>query len=140
MLIFVWLINNYCTNIIKQSVYQYLCEMKVIGIFFLFILTSCYQKNVNTKSSVLDKNTLVFLLKEIHLYDSEYKINKQNGISNAQLIFKNKCDSLFTTHNVNAKKFNSSIKFYSNMPENLEDIYSEILDQLTKEKTILNQQ
>ena len=44
---------------------------------------------------------------------------------------------IYLSHNIDQDKFETTLSYYSNYPEELEEIYSKILKDLAQEKTTL---
>lgn len=104
------------------------------------LLFGC-QKNIqNVPEDILSKKKFTAILKEIHLAEAEFEINKKNGIKNAYEILTNRSDEVYQKNQVKEKEFKKALEYYAVKPEMLEQIYINILGDLKQEKTILDQQ
>ena len=114
------------------SVYCFLKRMKKI-IFCFFIvgfLASCAEKEVNIPEDVLKQKEMTSILTDVHI--------AQTSISNAI-----RTDSIVHTmtdylnyilekHHTTKKNFQISLKFYSNHPEMLQQVYDSVITGLSK--------
>ena len=111
--------------------------MKNIYFLFLFLLFSCSEQQ-NTDEHIIPKDQFENILKEIHLAESEFQLNRINNTER----YKNKLSSdykeIFSKYNVSKTDFENTLQYYSERPDLLENIYEKILFNLKEKRTQLN--
>ena len=111
---------------------------------YLLILTcllfSCSNSDEKIPENILSETKFELLLKEIHLAEGAFELNKSKGIEQAQNTLASSYRNIYTEKGVTEEEFQLTLEYYSNHPEKLEKIYTHILEQLTKKRSILNQQ
>tara|TARA_B100000900_G_scaffold189935_1_gene160879 strand:+ start:31 stop:381 length:351 start_codon:yes stop_codon:yes gene_type:complete len=112
-------------------------RMLIISLLFVF---GCQNNTLDVPDEILSKNKFTTILKEIHLADAEFEINKRNGIKNANDILNNKYIEIYKKNQVTEKIFKKALDYYAEKPEILEQIYINMLGDLKQEKTLIDQQ
>ncbi len=113
--------------------------MKVFLFMFLFFFLSCVNSNHEIPEKILNKNDFINVLKEVHLSEAEFEINKTNNLEAAENILANEYLKIYAKHNTNKDRFEKTLSYYTKHPEELEMIYSKVLISLSKEKDSLIQ-
>ena len=124
----------------KEYEIQYLCSMKVYLSILAFLLCSCYNNETKIPKNILSKTEFKNILKEIHLAEAAFELNKREGLENAKTNLKNNYQSIYKTHNISPSNFSKSLDYYAKNPAILEEIYSAALERLTQERSTLDQQ
>ena len=114
--------------------------MKIISLILCLILLSCGNQQKETPQNILSENSFINLLKDIHLAEAKFELHKTKGIENAKKELAHNYRAIYETHAITADDFDKTLDYYAQHPEQLEKIYTRVLEQLTKNKTILDQQ
>ena len=119
---------------------RYLCEMKIMLSLLSVLLLACTAPKTKIPTGILSEKEFVNILKDVHLAEAAFKLNKSKGIKKAKNSLANNYQSIYKTHNIDDSTFNKSLEYYAKHPEILEEIYSTVLEQLTDERSTLDQQ
>ena len=114
--------------------------MKIISFILSLILLSCGNPKTEIPQDILSENSFINLLKDIHLAEAKFELHKINGMENAKNELAHNYSTIYETHEITPDDFDKTLAYYAQHPEQLEKIYTSVLEQLTKDKTILNQQ
>jgi hypothetical protein len=114
--------------------------MKLNFLILLCLLLACAEQKENIPQDILSENEFVVILKDIHLAEAKFELQKNKGIGKAKNELTNSYTSIYQKHNISEEKFKESLNFYAQNPEMLEKIYSNVLEELTEERSTLNQQ
>lgn len=112
--------------------------MRNFIIFFLgvsfFLLNSCF-KPLETEEAVLEEETLIKLLADIHLAEarlSDYnsmKLERRDSFATAYYY------SIFQIHQVDTADFQQSMEAYASNPEKMNKLYEKVLTHLQKNES-----
>ena len=91
-------------------------------------------------AEILSETAFARILKEVHLAEAAFELNKSKGVENAKNSLANSCRSIYKKYDVDSSTFSKSLDYYAKNPKILEEIYSTVLEQLTDERSTLNQQ
>ena len=114
--------------------------MKIIILLLSILLLACTTPKIEIPTEILSETEFTNMLKEIHLEEAAFELNKSKGLENAKNILANSYQSIYKKHNIDDSTFSKSLEYYAKHPEILEKIYSTVLEQLTGERSTLNQQ
>ena len=114
--------------------------MKIISLILCLILLSCGAPKTKIPQDILSENSFIDLLKDIHLAEAKFELLKTKGMENAKNELAHNYSAIYETHQITAYDFDKTIDYYAQHPEQLEKIYTRVLEQLTKDRTILDQQ
>ena len=99
----------------------------------IILLFSCSIGEKKPSELILSKKDFSVILKQIHLIESDYELTRSmNQDAKQQLTFR--YDSIFKATNIDELIFEKTLVHYSNRPEELEEIYTTVLDEINKEK------
>jgi len=87
---------------------------------------------------ILSQNEFASILKEVHLAEGGFELQKTNGKEGAQNALPNSYQTIFSSHNIDETIFQKTLEYYANHPGELEGIYAKVLEELTKERARLN--
>ena len=113
--------------------------MKNILIALIVILLACTSSKENIPGEVLSTTEFTNILREVHLAESAYEINISKGAKNAKINLANSYYNIYIKYNITDSIFRKSLKYYAKRPAILEEVYSDALNQLKKERSILDQ-
>ena len=119
---------------------SYLCEMKIMLSLLSVLLLACTAPKTKIPTGILSEKEFANILKEVHLAEAAFKLNKSKGIKKAKNSLANNYQSIYKTHDIADTTFSNSLKYYAKHPEILEAIYSAVLEQLTEDRSTLDQQ
>jgi hypothetical protein len=114
--------------------------MKIPSFILCLIFLSCGAPKTEISQEILSKNSFIGLLKDIHLAEAKFELHKTKGLENAKNELAHNYSAIYETHAITADDFDKTLDYYAQHPEQLEKIYTRVLEQLTKDKTILDQQ
>ena len=114
--------------------------MKIKSYIFFIIFLSCGDPKIETSEDILPKNSFINLLKDIHLAEAKFEIQKTKGMKNAKRKLANNYSTIYETHEITPDDFDKTLDYYAQDPEQLEKVYILVLEQLTSERSILDQQ
>ena len=113
--------------------------MKISSFILCLILLSCGNQQKETPQNILSENSFINLLKDIHLAEAKFELHKTKGMKNAKNELVNKYRLIYKTHEVTSDDFDKTLRYYAHRPEELEEIYTLVLEQLTDDRANLNQ-
>ena len=113
---------------------------KNILILFLILplLFSCYNVNkqvIEKPDPFLSRESMVELLTDIQLAEGIIIYNRSNKVNNFDRYKDSLYSTIFRNHDVTYEIFKENINYYNTDPEFMEDIYEEVLTNLTKMKS-----
>ena len=114
--------------------------MKTILLIGVCLLFSCSKNDKNVKKDIIVKNTFESILKDIHLAESSFEMNKNKNAEMAKIKLNNAYLDIYQKNQISKKEFDQSLDYYCENPKILEEIYNNILEQLKKEKASLDRQ
>ena len=104
------------------------------------ILLSCGNQQKETPQDILSENSFINLLKDIHSAEAKFELHKTKGMDNAKNELAHNYNAIYETYEITVDDFDKTLDYYAQHPEQLEKIYTRVLEQLTKDRTILDQQ
>jgi len=114
--------------------------MKIYLSILICLLSACLHSDQKITKYLLSQNTLENILKEIHLAEAIFELNKNTNMQNAENELANSYFYIYKNHKISEEIFKETLNYYSKNPEKLEQIYTNVLEQLTKEKSKLDLQ
>jgi hypothetical protein len=114
--------------------------MKIQFFILCLIFVGCATPKTENPKEILSENSFTDLLKDIHLAEAQYEMRKTKGMENAKSELSHNYNAVYETHAITADDFNKTLDYYAQHPEKLEKIYTNVLEQLTGERSTLDQQ
>ena len=114
--------------------------MKIIILLLSILLLACTTPKIEIPTEILSETEFTNMLKEIHLEEAAFELNKSKGVINAKNSLATSYQSIYKKYDVDDSTFSKSLEYYAKHPETLEEIYSTVLEQLTGERSTLDQQ
>ena len=111
-------------------------KINLLILFCLFI--SCSTTDKQLPDNIISKEIFITVLKEVHLAEAAFELNKSKGIEAAKKALDKNYSEIYSSHNIDKDKFEKTLFYYANHPEELEQIYSKALKDLVQERTTLN--
>tara|TARA_B100000902_G_scaffold44294_1_gene51866 strand:- start:6525 stop:6872 length:348 start_codon:yes stop_codon:yes gene_type:complete len=114
--------------------------MKYFFVALIYIFMSCNSESKNNSiDSIISKKKFTTILKEVQLAESSFELNKRKDIDYAEKKLNNDYIEIYNKYNITKKDFEKTLNYYiKNSEEELLLIYTEIINQLEKEKSNLN--
>ena len=112
--------------------------MKLKCLVIYCFLLACSSSEKGIPEWILSEKEFVSILKEVHLAEGEFELQKTNSKENAQNALRNNYQTIYSNHNIDENKFQETLEYYANHPGELEEIYAKVLEELTKERARLN--
>ena len=95
----------------------------------LLFLLSC-SNNQQETNSILSKPVMAEVLAEMELAQAAYKYQNISQRFDIHFMF----EEIYKKNKVTKEEFNTSLKFYSSSPKEMDDIYNETIELLTKKQ------
>lgn len=108
--------------------------MKNIGILGLFVfcvalITSCSKSAITIPSDILPKDSMMFVMMDIHLAESGVKTMNPDSVAINNKTYYN---FIFKKHHISEEQFTKSLNFYTDNPELLQEIYARMIEEMSK--------
>lgn len=113
--------------------------MKVYFFILFTLLSACTNTKKYIPDDILDKSIFQSSLKDIHLAQASFELNKKKSEEYANTQLKISYLHIYEKYGISKKSFEEALYYYSENAEELELIYIQILEQLNSEKTKLDQ-
>ena len=114
--------------------------MKIVISILSALLVACTSSKIEIPTGILSETDFANMLQEIHLVEAAFELNKSKGVVNAKNNLANSYQTIYKKYDVTDTTFSKSLDYYAKHPEKLEKIYTNVLEQLTEERSTLNQQ
>ena len=114
--------------------------MKIYLSILACLLCACYNTEEKIPENILSETAFENILKEIHLAEGTFELNKTKNMENAQTTLANNYTSIYSEYKISAIDFKNTLNYYAQHPEKLEYIYRNVLEELNEERSTLNQQ
>ena len=114
--------------------------MKIILSLLSILLLACTAPKTEILTGILSEAEFANMLKEVHLAEAAFERTKSKGLKNAKNTLANSYQSIYKKHDISASTFSKSLDYYAENPEKLEKIYTDVLGQLTNERSTLDRQ
>ena len=111
-------------------------KINLLILFCLFI--SCNTTDKQLPDNIISKELFISVLKEAHLAEAAFELSKSTGVETAEKVLANTYSEIYSSHNINKDKFEKTLSYYANHPEELERVYSIVLKDLLRESSTLN--
>jgi hypothetical protein len=116
---------------------RFVLGMKNKGILMLVILsisilTSCSKSAIKIPNDVIQKDSMMFIMMDIHIAEAGVKtLNADSVAINNKTYY----EFIFKKHHVSEEQFRKSLTFYTDNPELLLEIYSKMTEEMSKKET-----
>ena len=111
--------------------------MKLTFSIVLCFLLGCPVSEEEKSQNRIPKDDFVNVLKQIHLAEGIFELNKGKNIKKARNYLAFQYDSIYNTYKTNQIIFEYTLSYYIEHPNELEETYSTILEELIKERSNL---
>ncbi|MFQ3332681.1 MAG: hypothetical protein ACI84S_000920 [Thalassomonas sp.] len=113
--------------------------MKILLSILSVFLLACTSPKTEIPTDILSETTFTNILKEVHLAEATFELHKTKGMENAKNELAHNYSTIYKTHEITGDDFDKTLDYYAQHPEQLEKIYTSVLEELSKERTTLNQ-
>ena len=104
---------------------------KTLISILLFTLFACNEETEMIPDNVLSQEKMVSVMVDVQLVEAALIVNQLKG-DEAKEAAVNYYDSVMKQHNISREKFDMSFKYYAEHPGLMEEIYDEMLNELSK--------
>ena len=104
----------------------------IIIISVIFFASSCRTESSNKPTKFLEQKEFVNILVEIHLSDAVAEEKVQGDVKIENLIAKKGINQILKNNNLSNVQFDSIFKFYVKDPTLLNQVYTEVIEELKK--------
>tara|TARA_B100000609_G_scaffold162281_1_gene134227 strand:+ start:269 stop:607 length:339 start_codon:yes stop_codon:yes gene_type:complete len=107
--------------------------VKNIFLILVVLLFSC-QESVDKNQEIcnIKKNVFTDMLTQIHLFEASYQLERISDSKKAEKKLAKNYIDLFKEYDISSSDFESCMSLYSNNPDELSLIYSDILENLNQ--------
>ena len=112
--------------------------MKIILSLLGILLLGCTTPETKIPTGILSEAEFANMLKDVHLAESAFELNKREGIENAKNALANSYQTIYKRYDITDTTFSKSLDYYAKNPEKLKKTYTDILKQLTDERSTLD--
>jgi hypothetical protein len=102
---------------------------------FLFLIVlllgACSNGNQKTPAGVIPKDQMISVLTDVHLVEAATTFKSMGGESPKDYAGP-QYESVFQLHRTNRAQFVKSLKYYTSEPKELEEMYDEVITELSK--------
>ena len=113
--------------------------MKIMLSLLGVLLLGCTAPETKIPTGILSEVEFANMLKDVHLTEAVFELNKSKGMEDAKNTLANSYQTIYKKYDVNDTTFSKSLDYYAKNPEKLEKTYTDVLEQLTDERSTLNQ-
>ncbi len=112
--------------------------MRIVYSFILVILL-VFACNPRQKSSenIIPKDKIVQILTDVMIAESAITIEQGNDID-TKVMTKYYYSGVFKKHNITQKQFEESMHYYSKNDKNFNEIFSHVIDSLSKKQSVIS--
>ena len=103
------------------------------------LLLACTAPEIEMPTGIVSEREFANMLKDVHLAEAAFELNKTKSMKNAKNALANSYQSIYKKHSIDEADFSNTLSYYALHPEKLEAIYTTVLEELSKERTTLNQ-
>ena len=103
-----------------------------------YLLCACSTSEDKITENILPKTVFTTILKEIHLAEATFELNKTKDIENAKNELANTYFYIYKENQISEEDFKETLNYYSENPKKLEQLYAAVLERLTKERSKLD--
>ena len=114
--------------------------MKIYLSIVAFFLFFCSNPEEKIPKNILSQTAFETILKEVHLAQATFELNKAKDLESAKKELANSYFDIYKKYLISEDAFKENLNYYSENPEKLEHIYTNILEQLITERSTLDQQ
>jgi hypothetical protein len=102
-------------------------------LFALTIFFSCSKKAVDIPDDILKKDKMVSVLVDIHFAQAAVGVNQFSDSIHYTL--NDYTSAIFNIHHITRAQYDSSLAFYTANPELLDEIYTDVINELSKKQS-----
>ncbi len=99
----------------------------------LLTLFACNDRVVSIPDNVLSREKMTSVMVDVQLVEAALSVNQLKG-DDAKKTAINYYDSVLKQHNISREEFDVSFKYYAEHPGLLEQIYEDVLNELSKKQ------
>ena len=107
--------------------------MKLKIIICIILFSYACENPSETNKNVIKYEIFQEILKEVHLAESEFRLSKSINLEEAQNKLTKDYNEIFKKYNIHEDDFRKSIYYYSDHPELLYEIYSNLEKSIKKD-------
>jgi hypothetical protein len=107
--------------------------MRNFLIFLALVLSACGSGEPKTPAGIIPKQPMIMLLTDVHLAEAALTMKSINGASVKDYAGP-QYEYVFKLHHSNREQFIKSLKYYSSQPKELEEMYTEVLAEISKKQ------
>jgi hypothetical protein len=101
-----------------------------VFIFILCLIFSCARKKIEVPKDIIQQKEMTAILSDIHI--AQAAIGNTVNIDSSDYTMNDYLKNILKDHQTSREEFMNSLKFYSNNPELLQEVYDSVLTSLSK--------
>lgn len=117
---------------LKLSLFQHKHSILLYGCLLLIGFSACSKNQANIPSNIIPKDSMVLIMSDIHIAEAAVKTAAAD--TNYKLNIKTFYDHIYKKYNTTDSNFNKSLKFYTDNPALLEEIYQKIAEEMSRKE------
>jgi len=115
--------------------------MKSNIVIICFFLLACSNPTKKNPHGIIDETVFVNVLKDLHLAEANFELFKTNGNEVAQnTLLHQAYQEIYSKYKIDENRFQYTIDYYANHPEQLESIYDKVIKELTELRSNFDRQ
>lgn len=103
-----------------------LSVLLLFGIFFVACKSG--EESSDTPENILTKNKMVEIMVQVHLAEAALNLNLNDNKAGETKVYQD----IFRKKNVSKNQYEESLKYYTEHPEKMVEIYDEVLNELSR--------
>lgn len=111
--------------------------MKWLIPFLLLLLASCKNDKIAIPDDILKPEKMKLILTDVHVTDALAEQKTQEGMDEKRLTAEYHMQ-IFKNHGITEQDFKKSLVFYEANPKLMDEVYAEVLSELTKREAEVN--
>ncbi len=108
--------------------------IKIGFIVLVFVLSSCVDgiNRIEAPKNLIERDKMVSILTDLVKLEAHIK-SKYVAVNQFHKVMANSGDSLLTEYNISYEDFDASLSYYGSRQEEMQEMYSEALENLSQE-------
>lgn len=105
--------------------------MKWLFPFLLFLVSACRSDKIAIPDDILKPDEMKVIFTDIHVADAVAEVKGQEGMDEKLLTLEYHAQ-VFKNHGTSRQEFLKSLKFYEANPKLMDEVYADVLNELTR--------
>jgi len=102
-------------------------------LFSIIVFSSCSKKEISIPRGIISKQEMVSLLVDLHIAQAATSRNQMTDSARHQM--KDYTPFIFSSHQITKEQYDNSLAFYTKNPELLDEIYDQVINELSRKQS-----